>query len=765
MAKEELIVKISANAKAFNDEVERVKRTTKDLEGQLTKVAKVSGVAFVALTAAIGGTIAAAAKMETVKVQFEVLTGSVGKAAKAMRDLQEFSAKTPFQFGDIAEAGKALLAFGIEVEDLTETMQQIGDVTSITNRSIKDIAIIFGQVSVAGKLTGERFNQLIDAGVNIGPEIAKSMNVGEKAVRGLITAGKVTTEVFQEAFAAMSKEGGIAFEGMIKRSKTLEGLISTVKDNFILLTAEIGKRFLPAAKEVANTIIKLFSFLRSNPILVDMAVNILGVGAALTGLVFSLTVAGVAFIKLRIGVIALNTSLKGATIAVRGLKFSIRSLMAATVFGALLIGVGFLIERFIEAKKVIDLTGKTSKSLGRDIRALEKELAKTKATAATFSQEVGTSGRMLETANPKIAEMEQKLIKLREAQKKLKGIEEADLVGKKKAKVESEALATEKAEQEQLLQLREGARDQLVELKEIEIETLRGIEDAQAEEDKERLTAKLEEIRELEKELRQEQHEEDLELREEKFNELFEQEEEFDEQFKNMTDLQRAQLEQDLKAGIKTETQLRADAAKARISSHNRENAKFLDDQMKFGKAFATINSGLRSREFQGAKQGFSQLTALTASENSKLKAIGKVSSIAMTVIRTAESAMAAFAGFAAIPIVGIPLGLAAAAAVVAFGAENISKISAAQTGGLVAGGIPGIDSVPTMLQPGEIVIPESLAQNFQNLAGVGEDEDLEPGEGQNVNVMIGFDGDEAESILTSQQNEASSLGISEDIT
>ena len=54
MAIEELLIQINASAKGFNQEIDRLKKKTKDLEKGLASVAKISGAAFIALGSAIG---------------------------------------------------------------------------------------------------------------------------------------------------------------------------------------------------------------------------------------------------------------------------------------------------------------------------------------------------------------------------------------------------------------------------------------------------------------------------------------------------------------------------------------------------------------------------------------------------------------------------------------------------------------------------------------------------------------------------------------
>lgn len=177
-----------------------------------------------------------------------------------------------------------------------------------------------------------------------------------------------------------------------------------------------------------------------------------------------------------------------------------------------------------------------------------------------------------------------------------------------------------------------------------------------------------------------------------------------------------------------------------------RNNARQIEEQKKFGVVYATINKAMHSEVYQGTKQAFGELAQLQASSNDTLKGIGKVAAIANIVIKTAESAMNIYAGFSTIPIIGPVLGVAGAAAAVAFGAEQISKVNSAAAGGLATGGIPGVDSIPFLLQEGELVTP---TKNFEEVVGsvaatrMAREQGLVPGEGGGGNSLsITINGD-----------------------
>lgn len=221
----------------------------------------VAAIAFdrVARSAAsfIGSTIQVTAELEKTATQFEVLTGSAQQADQAIRDLQQFAANTPFQFQDLARAEQRLLSFGFSLEQSQKLLTDLGDVSAASGADLSELALIFGQVSAAGKLTGERLLQLQERAIPIGPALAETLGVTEESIRDLVSQGQVSFADFERAFTSLNETGEFAFGGLEKRSQTLQGRISTLSDNFNLLQASVGERLAPALK-AATTVLTQF---------------------------------------------------------------------------------------------------------------------------------------------------------------------------------------------------------------------------------------------------------------------------------------------------------------------------------------------------------------------------------------------------------------------------------------------------------------------------------------------------------------------------
>jgi len=205
-------------------------------------------------------------ELEAISAQFVTLTGSVEKAEGVIKELQEFTATTPFQFPGIARAAAQLISFGFSVEEIVPKLTVLGDVASGSGSSLGELALIFGQVRAAGKLTGERLLQFQERAVPIGPALAKTLGVAESAVKDLVSKGVVSFDIFEKAFSSLNDEGSLFFGATIRASKTLGGVLSTLSDNFDLVTTDIGQAFLPVLKELAIETIK---FIQNNRELVQ----------------------------------------------------------------------------------------------------------------------------------------------------------------------------------------------------------------------------------------------------------------------------------------------------------------------------------------------------------------------------------------------------------------------------------------------------------------------------------------------------------------
>jgi tape measure domain-containing protein len=203
----------------------------------------------------------AAADFEQTKVAFSTLIGDAGKAEQTLAKLRELGAQTPFEFPELADAGRKLIAFGESADSVPETLRRIGDVSAGVQAPVNEIAELYGKARVQGRLFAEDINQLTGRGIPIIQELAKQFGVSDSEVKKLVESGQVGFPNIERAFIDMTSQGG-KFAGMMEaQSKTTSGLFSTLKDTinevFLTLGTPINDAIRPLVEQAIGLVQKL----------------------------------------------------------------------------------------------------------------------------------------------------------------------------------------------------------------------------------------------------------------------------------------------------------------------------------------------------------------------------------------------------------------------------------------------------------------------------------------------------------------------------
>ena len=222
------------------------------------------GGALAGGAAAIAGgvkAVTAAADFEQTKVAFATLIGDAAKAEETLARLRKLGAETPFEFPELADAGRKLIAFGEGADTVPETLRRIGDVSAGIQAPVNEIAELYGKARVQGRLFAEDINQLTGRGIPIIQELAKQFGVSDSQVKKLVESGKVGFPAIEQAFIALTSNGG-KFAGMMAaQSKTTAGMFSTLKDTvnevFLTLGQPINDAIRPLVAEAIGLAQKL----------------------------------------------------------------------------------------------------------------------------------------------------------------------------------------------------------------------------------------------------------------------------------------------------------------------------------------------------------------------------------------------------------------------------------------------------------------------------------------------------------------------------
>lgn len=189
-----------------------------------------------------------AASLETTSVAFKTLVGDATEAALVLDQIKQLGAETPFEFPELANAARMLVAFGENAGTVTATLRRLGDIASGTGINIGELAQIYGKARVQGTLFAEEINELTGRGIPVIQQFAAQLGVSENAVKQLASEGKVGFKELEQAFINMTAPGG-QFAGMMQQlSGTMEGTLSTLADNAKSILSGVGEHVNEAVK-------------------------------------------------------------------------------------------------------------------------------------------------------------------------------------------------------------------------------------------------------------------------------------------------------------------------------------------------------------------------------------------------------------------------------------------------------------------------------------------------------------------------------------
>jgi len=683
----ELLIRISGDAKDYKEALDEAQKKTEDLSESSAKVAQVSALAFAALTAEVFLSVKAFGQKEAVTNSLTAALQNQGIYSKEL--LESYEAQ--------ADAIERLTGMDADLINKGQGIAQsfLGQ-TKITNElttAVADFAAAQGidvanAFEVVGKSIGTSNNMLKRYGIDVDENASK----GEKLSKVI----EQLNSRFQGQAEAQGK--GVASIAQVSRA-------------FGDLQEEIGKRLATTVVKVAGIVTDFLDYVKDNKAIVDFGVSV-GVAA---GVISALGIA--------IGAgIALWAKYQAVMTAV-GLATKATSIATKALYGAA--GIGALI--FVVTELYLNWSSIWPRAQGifagfvASVSELAAGIGKVLTGAFTFDLERIQEGlnQVKDSLSKGLTEynavVDQKL-KERTALEDAAEQEKTDLNDKhafareaKKQAHDRRMLEIESEKQDLMVMQLEYASAAAIDLQRQEIALLEQID-----KEKDATTrGKLQERLAATRQMQILQQAQDIEQQKIFHAEILAENQEYG----NLDAAQQSQFLQQnavqLQASILTERQARQQVALEKSKQQIDSNNRFLVEQEKFGTAYATINKAMNSAVYQGSKQAFGELAQLTQSSNSTLKGIGKAAAVANIAIRTAESAMNIFTGFSTIPFVGYALGVAGAAAAVAFGAEQTSQVLAAARGGIMTGGIPGRDSIPTLTMPGELVVP---TKNFEEV-------------------------------------------------
>lgn len=102
------------------------------------------------------------AENQKIETDLATLLGEKGSAA-IMKDLQQLALVTPLGMGDMANAEKTMVSFGLDAKKSVEYIKALSDISGGEGAKFNSLALAFSQASAAGKLMGQDLIELCRA--------------------------------------------------------------------------------------------------------------------------------------------------------------------------------------------------------------------------------------------------------------------------------------------------------------------------------------------------------------------------------------------------------------------------------------------------------------------------------------------------------------------------------------------------------------------------------------------------------------------------
>lgn len=229
------------------------KASSKSLAGAIAQGTVMAGIFSKLGSAALGaaeGFISSGieynAQIEKYTTGFTNMLGSAEAAQQVMSQIQEDAAKTPFDVASLTQANQYLISAGENASYARDTIMALGDAVSATgggNDELNRMSQNLQQIANTGKATAADIKQFAYAGIDVYGILADYTGKSTAEVQNMT----ISYDLLTQALQAASEEGGRYYNSMDTQSQTMNGRVSTLKDNVSqlagLLTGDLSSGF------------------------------------------------------------------------------------------------------------------------------------------------------------------------------------------------------------------------------------------------------------------------------------------------------------------------------------------------------------------------------------------------------------------------------------------------------------------------------------------------------------------------------------------
>ena len=210
----------------------------KSLSG-LQKAAIAAGIAMATIGAVkgISGLVQVGKEIESLKIRFGFLFGTVEEGKKAFDNLAKFAGRVPFSLGEIAAASGNLAVVAKDANDLSKILEITGNVAAVTGLDFQTTASQIQRAFSGGIAAADVFREK-----------------GVRSLLGFSAGAKVSLEETVQAFEENFSGNGRFGQAANSLAGTLEGTLSMMGDKFMQFQMAINEGFFAEIKSQFSTL-------------------------------------------------------------------------------------------------------------------------------------------------------------------------------------------------------------------------------------------------------------------------------------------------------------------------------------------------------------------------------------------------------------------------------------------------------------------------------------------------------------------------------
>lgn len=217
---------VAKSGKAWSDFSATATRSMGGVKAQVFSIQ--AAIVAIGAGAAAKGAFNVAVSFETLELSLRTITGSAEEAKKAMEWITEFTATTPYELEEVANAFKKLSAYGLAPQ---KTLRTLGDTAAAMGKTLDQAVEMFADAT-----TGQ-FERLKEFGMRASVE-------GEKVTFSWLQGGKQMQKTVEKTGSAISDALGQIMQarfagGMELLASGWAGMWSNLKDQVTLFSKAV----------------------------------------------------------------------------------------------------------------------------------------------------------------------------------------------------------------------------------------------------------------------------------------------------------------------------------------------------------------------------------------------------------------------------------------------------------------------------------------------------------------------------------------------